>query len=139
MTLHELLERINTPGWDWPVDDLSWVASKSGLRRKEPDGGETSVFFIHGGRIREQAHIPYGFHDMEVFITLVRKCARGLDNPTVCWVADCGSGEPALWIEGTRIPREDDLLRLEAARKRQREEDDRTMKEIEKRRLRNYA
>jgi hypothetical protein len=132
LKLEELLKKINTPGWDWPEDDFSWLTSKSGLTRNEPDGGVTSIFFIHGGRIREQAHIPEGRHGLDTFIEALRSRATGLDDP--CIVISYSEDGTSLWLEGTRMPREDDIHRLEAARERQRKEDDRILADINKRR-----
>lgn len=102
--------RPDIPGWDWDANDYSWLASESGLH---VDG--VSIFFIHGGRVRHQAHIPSGTYGIEEFCALVRERAKGLDDPIVCW-SDTGDGDLDLWVEGTRLPNKDDLERLESAR-----------------------
>jgi hypothetical protein len=104
------------PGWDWEEDDYAWLSSRSGIHK---DG--TSIFFIHGGRIRHQAHIPHGNYSVDEFCQMVRERAEALDD------AD-------LWVEGTRPPNEDDLLRLQAARDRQRRHDDLEARELRRRR-----
>jgi hypothetical protein len=111
MTDQDTLDAIgwDVPGWDWPDNDYSWL-----------EGGITvdgvSVFFIHGGRIRHQAHIPYGYYSVDEFTALLRKYAEGLDNPTLNWVDDTGGGEPGLWLEGTRAPTLADAARLREER-----------------------
>jgi hypothetical protein len=134
MTLEELLGNINTPGWDWPEDDFSWLSSRSGLSRKESDGGYTSVFFIHGGRIREQAHIPHGNFAPDKFLELITKRVAGLDKASVNWSSDTGGGDCGFWVEGTRLPTEDDLHRLMSAREQQLKDDARAEKDIALRR-----
>ncbi len=39
--------------WDWDKHDFSWLSSQLSL----PDSG----FFIHGGRVRHQRHVPLSF------------------------------------------------------------------------------
>lgn len=108
----------NVPGWDWDEGDYSWLSSQSGIYK---DG--VSIFFIHGGRIRHQAHIPYGSYTVDEFCKMLRDRAAGLDDVRVEWMADTGGGDLGLWVNGTRPPNEDDLARLQAARDRQAYED----------------
>lgn len=116
------------PGWDWDEGDYAWLSSKSGIHK---DG--VSIFFIHGGRIRHQAHIEHGFYDVEEFIDVVRKHAEGLENVRVVW-DDPGDGGVDLWIEGTRLPNEEDLERLREARKRQARKDEMDLRSLQRRR-----
>ena len=101
----------NVPGWDWDRGDHAWLSSESGIYK---DG--TSIFFIHGGRIRHQAHIPYGLYAVEEFCSMIRERAAGLDDPKVCWSEDTGGGDQGFWVEGTRLPNDEDLARLQVAR-----------------------
>lgn len=117
----------DVPGWDWDQNDFSWL--DAGVYH---DG--VSIFFIHGGRIRHQGHISYGYHSIEDFIATVRRLADGLDNPRVCWVEDTGGGDPGLWVEGTRPPREDDLERLHAARDNRSRKDESQLRDLRRRR-----
>lgn len=119
----------DVPGWDWEPDDFSWLSSRSGIHK---DGA--SIFFIHGGRIRHQAHIPDGSYPIEEFVALVTARAEGLDNPRVEWCEDTGGGSAALWVEGTRPPNDEDRARLQAARDRQRRDDEYAARELKKRR-----
>lgn len=119
----------DVPGWDWEPGDYAWLSSASGLYL---DG--TSIFFIHGGRIRHQAHIPYGSYTVDEFAALLRDRAAGLDAPTVQWCEDTGGGNCGLWVEGTRPPNESDLARLHAARERQAREDEHTARSLRQRR-----
>lgn len=119
----------DVPGWDWDPSDYSWLSSRSGIHK---DG--VSIFFIHGGRIRHQAHVPHGWHTIEEFEQLIRERANGLDDPRVVWCEDTGGGDADLWVEGTRPPNADDLARLEEARARQAREDEFTLRDIEARR-----
>lgn len=115
----------DVPGWDWAPYDYAWLSSKSGIHQ---DG--TSIFFIHGGSIRHQAHIPFGSYSVDEFCALLRDRAEGLDDPSVRWIADTGGGDPDLWVEGTRAPNETDLARLQAARDRQRRIDEHEIRRL---------
>lgn len=119
----------DVPGWDWDEGDYSWVSSQSGIHK---DGA--SIFFIHGGRIRHQAHIPYGWHTLDEFFALVRERAEGLDDPRVVWCEDTGGGDAGLWVEGTRPPNEDDLARLQHARDLQKRKDESAARDLRRRR-----
>lgn len=114
------------PGWDWHPNDSSWLDAGARL-----DG--VSVFFIHGGRIRHQAHITCGRYTVDEFVALLRKHAEGLDNPVVRWSEDTGGGEAGLWVEGTRAPGREDLARLKAARRRQLQNDEMEAKALRRR------
>jgi hypothetical protein len=120
--------RWDVPGWDWEEGDYSWLSSNSGIYK---DG--VSIFFIHGGRIRHQAHVPTGNYTLEEFVALFEERAAGLDDARLCWTEDSGGGSAGLWIEGTRAPNADDLARLQEARKRQEREDRINLRYIEKR------
>lgn len=109
----------DVPGWDWDRDDNAWLSSNSGIY-----DGETSIFFIHGGRIRHQAHLPQGWHPVDEFCQMVHDRAEGLDDPRVVHLSDTGGGDAGLWVEGTRPPNDDDLARLHLARERQRRRDE---------------
>ena len=130
MKLEELLEKIATHGWDWPDGEYSWLSSRSGLTREERDGGYTSIFFIHGGRIREQAHIPRGRHGIDSFVALVKRRTEGLEDAYVVWSRDTGDGDADLWVEGTRLPTEDDMRRLVAAQDEQKRSDEKELAAI---------
>jgi hypothetical protein len=105
----------DVPGWDWGDGDYAWLNSESGLYDPET---QTSVFFIHGGRIRHQSHIPHGLYTLAEFQALWKQRAGRLDDPRLVWSEDTGDGDAGLWIEGTRAPDESDLARLQAARAR---------------------
>lgn len=119
----------DVPGWDWDDNDFSWLSSRSGIHK---DG--TSIFFIHGGRIRHQARVPYGNYSVEEFCRLLQQRAEGLDDPIVRWMADTGGGDPGFWVEGTRAPNEEDLERLQHARDLQRRRDEIDARQLRKRR-----
>lgn len=121
----------DVPGWDWADRDYSWLSSKSGIYK---DG--VSVFFIHGGRVRHQGHIPHGSYGIDEFVAKIRSLAEGLDDPYVEWCSDTGGGDSDLWVEGTRAPNIDDAARLQAARERQERDDHLTLQGI---RARNPA
>lgn len=103
------LPQWDVPGWDWAPHDYAWLDAGVSV-----DG--TSIFFIHGGRIRHQAHIPYGHYTVDDFTKLLRNRAKGLDDARVIWSADTGGGDSGFWVEGTRAPEVADLGRLTAAR-----------------------
>lgn len=131
MTADEVPEGVvgwDVPGWDWPEGDYSWLASQSGLH---VDG--TSIFFIHGGRIRHQTHVPEGSYTLAEFTSLLAERMDGLDGPRVCWHLDTGNGEASLWVEGTRAPGPDDLNRLQAVRDQQTRDDRSALKGIQRR------
>lgn len=106
----------DVPGWDWADGDYAWL--DAGVRVDD-----TSIFFIHGGRIRHQAHVPFGTYSLEQFTALLYERAEGLDNPHVTWSSDTGDGDYGFWVEGTRPPHEDDLARLQKARERREHQD----------------
>lgn len=126
--MNDELPQWDVPGWDWDKNDYSWLSSHSGLHEND-----TSIFFIHGGRIRHQAHLPHGYHPLEEFIAMLRERAVGLDEPMVFWLEDTGGGDCGLWVDGTRPPNDSDLARLQAARKRQRQDDERALRDIQRR------
>lgn len=109
----------DVPGWNWEPSDYTWLSSHSGIYK---DG--TSIFFIHGGRIRHQAHIPHGRYDVEEFCQLLRDRAADLDESYVVWSGDTGDESADFWIEGTRAPNTEDFLRLQSARDRQKRDDE---------------
>ncbi len=115
----------DTEGWDWSEGDYSWLSSEM----HTPDGG----FFIHGGRVRHQKHVPYGWHEIEDFVVLLRSLAKGLENPQLVWLDDTGGGESGLWVEGTRPPNQADVEALGAVQKRKEAKDRRTFESIAKR------
>lgn len=119
----------DVPGWDWDANDHSWLSSRSGISK---DG--VSIFFIHGGRIRHQAHLPYGWHTVDEFVAMVQERAEGLEDPRVVWSDDTGGGDRGLWIEGTRAPNEEDLARLQHARDIQKRRDEMTARDLRGRR-----
>jgi hypothetical protein len=104
------------PGWDWEPGDNAWL--RSGVYENG-----TSIFFIHGGKIRHQAHLPYGDYKPDEFASLIAERAKGLEDPIVRWEEDTGGGDPGLWVEGVRPPNKEDLARLQSARDRQRRRD----------------
>lgn len=106
------------PGWDWDQNDYSWLSSQSGIHK---DGA--SIFFIHGGRIRHQAHVPEGNYTLEEFTTFFNEKTKDLDDAYLCWTNDTGGGIAGLWVEGTRVPNEEDLERLKSAREHQERKD----------------
>ena len=115
----------DVPGWDWDEEDNAWLEAGVG-------DGTTSIFFIHGGRIRHQAHIPEGHYTVEQFTELVHGYAEGLDNPHIVWLTDTGGGDCGLWVEGTRAPNVADLERLQKARERIARSDRLTLKSLRK-------
>ena len=119
----------DVPGWDWAEGDYAWLASESGIYH---DG--VSIFFIHGGRIRHQASMPQGSYTREELLAWFDEHAEGLEDPHLNWTHDTGGGDCGLWLEGTRPPNKDDLARLEAARERQRRNDEIELRGIEARR-----
>ncbi len=116
----------------WDEDDYSWLASKSGWHGTL-HGCRTSVFFIHGKRIREQRHIPTGYYDVASLPALLAKWSEGLPNARLSWCQDTGDGDASLWIEGVRDPDSDDVRRLEECRERQRRDDTRSWYALVKR------
>lgn len=133
MTLPELLAHIKQGNWDWPDGDHAWLSSQSGIHRVEPDGSLVAIFFIHGGRIRHQAHLPFRRYTLAEFLDKVRALADGLDDPHVIWSNDSGDGDTSLWIEGTRLPNESDVARLNAAKEAQDQMDRINLQQIKKR------
>ena len=107
----------------WDADDSSWLSSNSGWHG-DINGCPSSVFFIHGKRIREQRHIPVGDWPVADMVELVRRWSEGLPGARLVMSHDTGGGEPGFWIEGVREPNAADMKRLEECRARQ-EEDDR--------------
>lgn len=101
----------------WPSDDFAWLDSQSGWRGTFY-GCQTSVFFIHGRKIREQRHVPAGRYDIAILPERFAEWARGLPNARLVWSRDTGDGDAGLWIEGERDADEDDLVRLREARER---------------------
>jgi|SRR3990167_433977 len=118
MTTKQTVIGWDVPGWDWEPADFSWLSSKAGINK---DG--VWIFFIHGGRIRHQAHLPHGSYTVEEFIDWLHQRAAGLDGVRVNWMADTGGGDPDFWLEGTRPPNVEDVARLQSARDRQRRND----------------
>ena len=117
------------PGWDWRPGDYAWLSSESGIYENG-----TSIFFIHGGRVRHQAHMPHGTYTREELLAWFDQAAEGLDQPYLYWCDDTGGGYPGLWLEGTRPPKAEDITRLQAARERQERNDERTLQDIMQRR-----
>ena len=108
----------DTPGWDWDNDDYSWL--------RPADSVEDSGWFIHGGMIRHQRHIPVGEYSLEAFMELVTKLGTGLTRPMVLLMSDTGSGDPGFWVEGVRTPTLADVEGL-VERRRSNERDDRRL------------
>ena len=105
----------------WGMDDNAWLdAGWGGVI----NGCSSSVFFIHGKRIREQRHIPEGNWPITEMLELVNHWAEGLPGSRLVMCADTGAGDPGFWIEGERDPNAEDLKRLEECRAR-RDRDDR--------------
>ena len=109
-------------GWDWANNDPTWLASHTSLA----NGG----FFIHGGKVRHQKHIPNGSYGVAEFISILRDMAEGLENPTVRWSSDTGAGDIGLWLEGERAPTKDDALWLAKAKQREADKDKRDLEWI---------
>ncbi len=103
----------------WDRNDYSWLSSRSGWHG-DVNGCPSSVFFIHGKKIREQRHIPYGEYPVASFPALLEHWAAGLPNARFFWCEDTGDGDSGLWIEGEREPNAADQDRLEQARTRER-------------------
>ncbi len=95
----------------WDINDYSWLSSRSGWCG-DINGCHSSIFFIHGKKIREQRHIPCGSFPISVLHKLLDKWADGLPNAQLVWSEDTGDGESGLWIEGVREPNNDDKERL---------------------------
>lgn len=64
---------------------------------------------------------------------MLRERAEGLDNPLVIWLDDTGGGDSGLWVEGTRPPNEEDIVRLRSAREHALREDERSLRELKQR------
>lgn len=112
-------------GWDWADQDYSWLSSQTHL----PDDG----FFIHGGYIRHQRHIPYRDYTVDNFLALIKEFAEGLENVQVVVSEDTGSGDHGFWVEGVRPPNQTDVEALIEVRRRRDHEDERNYKDILKR------
>ena len=116
----------------WDADDYSWLSSNSGWRGTI-HGCHTSIFFIHGKKIREQRHIPAGHWDIERATELLREWSRGLPNQILIWSHDTGDGDSDLWIDGIREPTAEDWQRLEECRAWQDQDDRRTYERLRRR------
>ena len=106
----------------WDKGDYSWLASNSGWHG-EINGCQSSVFFIHGKKIREQRNIPEGFWPVSEMVELVRRWSEGLPNARFVMCFDTGGGDPGFWIDGVREPNAADWARLEECRTRQEGQD----------------
>lgn len=113
----------------WDEHDYSWVSSESGWHG-DINGCPSSVFFIHGKKIREQRQVPYGRFLLNDLPKLFECWGMGLPNARLVWTEDTGGGDCGLWIEGERDPTVDDLKRLEETRKRAREKAIRDLRHI---------
>lgn len=113
----------------WDAGDYSWLASNSGWHG-ELHGCQTSIFFIHGRKIREQRHVPSGDWPLSQLPELLARWSTGLPNPRLAWYADTGDGDVGLWIEGEREPNEADNARLQEYRERQEREDRRVFERL---------
>ena len=113
----------------WDKDDYSWLASNSGWYG-DINGCSSSVFFIHGKKIREQRHLPTGNWPISKIIELVAKWSEGLPNGRLVICEDTGDGDPGLWIEGERDPNDADLVRLQECRDRKKKEDLQELKRL---------
>lgn len=114
----------------WDQADRSWVScSWHGIQH----GCESSVFFIHGRKIREQRTIPPGELSVSEFATLLVEWSKGLPNPrvVVCFDSD-GDGQKGFWIEGEREPNEEDAARLEQCRAMQEKNDRRELERLKR-------
>ncbi len=105
----------------WNEHDTAWLGSESGWYG-DVDGCHTSIFFIHGKKIREQRSIPEQYGSVDEFIAKLRRWSIGLDNAHFIYTHDVGDGSPGTWIEGTREPHAEDTKRLVEARARIREQ-----------------
>jgi hypothetical protein len=103
----------------WPKNDHSWLSSNSGWHG-DINGCQSNVFFIHGRKIREQRHIPYGSFAVADLPALFAKWSEGLPDARLLFMDDIGGGDPGIWIEGVREPTDADNSRLEEARARMR-------------------
>ena len=115
----------------WDKDDYSWLSSNSGWDG-DINGCSSSVFFIHGRKIREQRHLPEGNWPVEQMFELVRRWSDGLPGARLVMTNDTGGGDAGFWIEGEREPNADDLSRLEECRERQSKEDRRNYERLQK-------
>jgi hypothetical protein len=104
----------------WDKNDYSWLSSNSGWHG-DINGCQSSVFFIHGKKIREQRHIPTGYFPVDEIPALFAKWSQGLPGARLTYSHDTGGGDWGLWIEGERDPNGEDWARLEAARERDKE------------------
>jgi hypothetical protein len=116
----------------WSEDDTAWLASESGWHG-DINGCQSSVFFIHGKKIREQRHVPEGSHRIAEMPALLERWSAGLPNASFVWLHDTGGGDAGLWIEGVRDPNEADIARLMQCRKRQLDNDRRELRWLQKR------
>jgi len=112
-------------GWDWADHDYSWLSTHTML--------PNSSFFIHGGYIRHQHHLPWGDYSIESFCDLIKRLGEGLEQATVSLCEDTGGGDPGFWVEGIRPPTIDDVEALEQTRKRRDRDDKVTYDAIIKR------
>ncbi len=116
----------------WPRDDYSWLSSRSGWSG-DINGCPSSVFFIHGRKIREQRHIPEGSWSIAELAERLPMWANGLPDARLFWTSDTGGGDAGLWIEGVREPTAIDWKRLDEARARQDAEDRQTFTKLKAR------
>ena len=116
----------------WPANDFSWLSSNSGWHGNI-NGCHSSVFFIHGKKIREQRDVPEGTYDINALLNLLVRWSQGLPNPRLVHTHDTGDGDWGLWIEGEREPNDEDWKRLEQARHSARQKAERDLADIRRR------
>ena len=110
----------------WDAGDYSWLSDRSGWHG-DINGCDSSVFFIHGKRIREQRHIPEGQWPIAAIGAQFEVWAKGLPGARLVYMGDTGGGDPGWWIEGEREPNDDDLVRLQEARNKAEQEERRQL------------
>ena len=113
----------------WDKGDYSWLASNSGWYGNI-NGCPSSVFFIHGKKIREQRHLPFGNWPISEMPALIALWAKGLPNGRLVICEDTGDGEQGFWIEGEREPNDTDNARLQECRERQDKRDQQEYKRL---------
>ncbi len=116
----------------WDRGDYSWLSSNSGWWG-DINGCQSSVFFIHGKKIREQRHLPEGEWPIATIGAQFAAWAEGLPGARLVHHSDTGAGEPGWWIEGEREPTDEDLKRLEEVRERMEKKERRELKHLQER------
>src|ERR1039458_3009473 len=119
------MPRWDLPGWDWADGDYTWLSSQSGVYH---DG--VYIYFIHGGLIKHEVHVPEGSYAPDEFATFVAQQTAGLDHVRINYMSGGGDDPASLWVTGVRPPNESDLVRLQNARDTQERKDQSEIKRM---------